>query len=225
MPFPTSVSSLARPTPSTKTNAGSGLNLSTVLDAISDDLEAVETKLGTGASTPTANTVLRGTGAGTSAYGSITNAHVDAAAAIAFSKLGANVAAVWAVTIGSNLSINSTTQAEMSSGYRITVTPKSASSILILIAFVPIQLGQNEVANMGFAQNGTAIGTVYGQVSNNEGDAVINSIHAAYAAIISAGSTSSRNYSPAWASGGAYQIDSNASGIANGLFLVMEYLP
>lgn len=34
-----------------------------------DEITAVETKLGTGASTPTASTVLRGTGAGTTAYG------------------------------------------------------------------------------------------------------------------------------------------------------------
>lgn len=48
MAFPTSISSLARPTPTTKRNAGSGLALSTVIDAISDDLEAVEAVLGAG---------------------------------------------------------------------------------------------------------------------------------------------------------------------------------
>ena len=48
---------------------------------------ALETKLGTGSSTPTANTVMRGTGTGTSAYGQIVNGDVSASAAIAHSKL------------------------------------------------------------------------------------------------------------------------------------------
>lgn len=42
----------------------------------SDAIKALETKLGTGASTPAANQVLRGTGAGTSAYGAV-NAATD----------------------------------------------------------------------------------------------------------------------------------------------------
>lgn len=48
---------------------------------------ALETKLGSGASVPAANTVLRGTGAGTSAFGQIVNADIDPAAAIPYSKL------------------------------------------------------------------------------------------------------------------------------------------
>ena len=52
-----------------------------------DAIIAIETKLGTGSSTPTANTVMRGTGTGTSAYGQIVNGDVSASAAIAHSKL------------------------------------------------------------------------------------------------------------------------------------------
>lgn len=48
---------------------------------------ALETKVGSGASTPIANTVLRGTGAGVSAFGQIVNADIDPAAAIPYSKL------------------------------------------------------------------------------------------------------------------------------------------
>lgn len=40
-------------------------------NAVQDDVSAIATKLGTGASTPSANTVLRGTGAGASAYGKV----------------------------------------------------------------------------------------------------------------------------------------------------------
>lgn len=50
---------------------------------------ATETKLGTGSSTSTASTVLLGNGTGTSAWGALTNAYVDSAAAIAYSKLAA----------------------------------------------------------------------------------------------------------------------------------------
>ena len=52
-----------------------------------DAIIAIETKIGTGASMPTANTVMRGTGTGTSAYGQIVNGDVSASAAISYSKL------------------------------------------------------------------------------------------------------------------------------------------
>lgn len=54
---------------------------------LSSALIATQTKVGSGASTPTANTVLRGTGAGTSAFGAIVNADIDPAAGIPYSKL------------------------------------------------------------------------------------------------------------------------------------------
>lgn len=40
-------------------------------NTVDDEARALGTKMGTGASTPTANTVLRGTGAGTSAWGQV----------------------------------------------------------------------------------------------------------------------------------------------------------
>lgn len=52
-----------------------------------DAIIAVETKLGTGSSTPSANTVLRGTGTGTTAYGAVVNGDVASNAAIDHSKL------------------------------------------------------------------------------------------------------------------------------------------
>jgi hypothetical protein len=45
-----------------------------------DDAEQVQTKLGTGASTPAANTVLRGTGTGSSAFGAVQTGDVTAGA-------------------------------------------------------------------------------------------------------------------------------------------------
>lgn len=52
-----------------------------------DAIKATQAKIGTGANAPTNNTVFRGTGAGTSDWGQITNSHVDNSAAIAYSKL------------------------------------------------------------------------------------------------------------------------------------------
>jgi hypothetical protein len=45
-----------------------------------DAIEAIEAKVGTGASTPAANTVLRGTGAGTTAYGQVVTGDLAASA-------------------------------------------------------------------------------------------------------------------------------------------------
>ena len=69
-------------------NSGVFLDITAASNNVKNDaIIAIETKIGTGASTPTANTVMRGTGTGTSAYGQIVNADVSATAAIAHSKL------------------------------------------------------------------------------------------------------------------------------------------
>ena len=65
----------------------------------SDAIIATQTKIGTGSSTPTANTVLTGTGTGTSAWGQVTNAML--AGSIAASKLvGTDIATVGTITSG-----------------------------------------------------------------------------------------------------------------------------
>lgn len=56
-------------------------------NVLKDSVIATQTKIGTGSSTPTANTVMRGTGTGTSAWGQIVNADIDNSAAISISKL------------------------------------------------------------------------------------------------------------------------------------------
>lgn len=56
-------------------------------NVLKDAIIAAQTKIGTGSSTPTANTVLRGTGTGTSAWGQIVNADISNSAAISISKL------------------------------------------------------------------------------------------------------------------------------------------
>lgn len=56
-------------------------------NVLRDALIATQTKLGTGSATASNNTVLRGTGAGTTDFGQISNAHIASGAAIAISKL------------------------------------------------------------------------------------------------------------------------------------------
>lgn len=76
--YPTSLddgTSLPDPTATSKTNSPS---LSSGQTNQNDAIKAVEAKLGTGATTPAANTLLRGTGSGTSAWGSITSAQLAA---------------------------------------------------------------------------------------------------------------------------------------------------
>jgi hypothetical protein len=72
MPFPTALPSY----PDTQGNetlatAGGGVGLSGILDLYGVDLTAIATKLGSGASTPTAGKVLRASGTGTSVWGAV----------------------------------------------------------------------------------------------------------------------------------------------------------
>lgn len=89
MAFPSTLLSLAAASASNFLNVAFGgvTGMAAGLNQIITDLLAAETKLGTGASTPTANTVLRGTGPGTSAFGQVVNADIAAAAGIPYSKL------------------------------------------------------------------------------------------------------------------------------------------
>lgn len=79
--FPTSVTVYTNPTGTTKVNVPvGGRTLSQFISDLCDDAEQVQTKLGTGASTPAANTVLRGTGTGSSAFGAVQTGDVTAGA-------------------------------------------------------------------------------------------------------------------------------------------------
>lgn len=71
--FPTSLDTLTNPATTDPTTAPSHAGQHANAN---DALEAVEAKLGTGASTPSTNTLLRGTGAGASAYGQLANGDV-----------------------------------------------------------------------------------------------------------------------------------------------------
>lgn len=66
MSYPTSIDSIPQPTPTSATNNPSAAGVSV---AQTNAIVALETKLGTGASTPISGTVLTGNGTGTSTWG------------------------------------------------------------------------------------------------------------------------------------------------------------
>jgi hypothetical protein len=68
--FPASADTLSNPTSSTKTN-DTGFFLDVVISTLNDIAEALEAKVGTGASTPVAATALLGSGTGTTTYDTI----------------------------------------------------------------------------------------------------------------------------------------------------------
>jgi hypothetical protein len=76
--FPTAqddATTLPNPSGTNKTNSPDHASLH---GNANDAIKAIEAKVGTGASTPTANTLLRGNGTGTSAWGQLTSAQLAA---------------------------------------------------------------------------------------------------------------------------------------------------
>lgn len=77
--YPGALDTLPRPLPSSPRDVAP-YKASVVIDNISDAVEAIEAKLGTGASVAAVNQVLRGTGAGATAFGAIQTADLAAGA-------------------------------------------------------------------------------------------------------------------------------------------------
>lgn len=84
--FPASLDAFSNPAAGDATNNLTTPHATQHANA-NDAIEALEAKLGITASTPTASKVLRATGTGTSVWGALVNADVDAAAEIAMTKL------------------------------------------------------------------------------------------------------------------------------------------
>ncbi len=84
--FPVSLDSLPDPTSATYEDAD-GFEIDLLLQKLNAIVEALEVKLGIGADTAAVNELLVGTATGATAFRKLLNADVDAAAAIAYSKL------------------------------------------------------------------------------------------------------------------------------------------
>lgn len=129
--FPTSVTTYTNPGPTTATATAVGTRTHDQFHADNnDDLEQVMTKLGTGSSVAAANTVLRGTGSGTTAFGQVVDADVASAAAVAVSKLAAGGTAnrVVATVDGTTMAMQQIV-ASMIANDTITATQLAADSV------------------------------------------------------------------------------------------------
>lgn len=157
------------------------------------------------------------------ADGTIVNADINAAAAIAFSKLEAKVARMQTLVMGSDVNTSGTTQVEMSSGYHITHTAASAANKITLMAVFSIVYGVNEGATFAFWKDGTNWSAITGYLLPNAAAGGI--FLATHCYSVAAGDTASHTYSPAWASAGAYQVDASGASVANGLFILLESAP
>jgi hypothetical protein len=101
---------------------------------VNDAVIAVETKLGTGASTAAANQVLRGTGAGVTSFGQIDNNYIATAAGILVSKLAAGGTAnrVVKTSDGTNITLAQIASADIAANavsQFATVAPTNNSTI------------------------------------------------------------------------------------------------
>jgi hypothetical protein len=94
--FPTSLDALANPTATTLRN-DPGFELHQAISTLNDIAEALEAKVGIGTSVAAAGTVLRGTGAGASAFGALTAA--DLAAGMGMRKLADTTLGAAAATV------------------------------------------------------------------------------------------------------------------------------
>lgn len=105
MAFPTNILALADAIGSQFLNLfhGGTVSHSDGTNQMLDDLIAVETKLGTGASTATANTVLRGTGSGTTAFGQVVGGDVSSSAALSVASVVTSAA-----TTANSVNVNTT---------------------------------------------------------------------------------------------------------------------
>lgn len=150
-------------------------------EALRGAMIAVETKLGSGSSTASSGTVLRGTGAGTSAWGAITNAYIDAAAAIALSKL-ATVTASRALVSDASGFVSASSVTATEAGYLSGVT----SAIQTQLDGKQAAFG-SQTANTVYA--GPTTGAAAAPAFRALVSADIPDISATYLTVASAGST------------------------------------
>jgi hypothetical protein len=110
--FPTSLDSLANPGPGTYEDDVGFVHSDQHANA-NDILEALEGKLGIGASTPVVNQALIGTGTGASGWGLITASSSVVAGSIDTARLAANAVSQTGAAIGSSGAITTTSTTDV----------------------------------------------------------------------------------------------------------------
>lgn len=118
--YPGALDTLPRPLPTTLRNAP-GLNLSGQIDNLADAIEALEAKLGTGATAAAAGRVLRATGAGASAWAALQTADIAAN----------QVTQVVAAAVSTNGPQTTSTTAVLVPGMTISMTTQGGAVLLL----------------------------------------------------------------------------------------------
>jgi hypothetical protein len=150
--FPTGVTTYTNPGPTDTTATVIGGRTHDQLHGdVQDDLEQVMTKLGTGAGAATANTVLRGTGAGTTAFGQIQAA--DLAAGVAF---GNPMTTQYDLIAGGASGV----PGRLAKGANNTVLAVDASGILAYRTIVAADIGAGQVVQGKLASDAVTTATI-----------------------------------------------------------------
>lgn len=222
--YPTSLDVLSNP------SSGEALGLSSTAHSAhhgtaNDAIEALEAKLGIGAALASAGTVLRGTGAGSSAFGkvqagdygagSIANADVAAGAGIALAKLQLGVPMLRSKLLDLNTSTSSATSSEMSTSYRLIHTLQNPGDTLVFVVSASLTLAAGQLAFLGISTDGAPAPAPLGfcNIAGTSNMVWLGSLVPDGAA---------HSYSPAWSSGTGTSISSQCGSTAKGLFLIFE---
>jgi hypothetical protein len=97
--FPSSIDNFNNPTGNSTYEDDAGYSHAAQHSNANDAIKAVETKLGTSSSTASANTVLRGTGSGTTAFGQVQNGDIANSSITLSTKVAGEAWTSWSPTV------------------------------------------------------------------------------------------------------------------------------
>jgi hypothetical protein len=241
--YPGSLDAISNPDPTTGLAALSHAAQHTL---VNDIIEAIEAKLGIGAASPAAGTVLKGGAGGSTLFGQIGTAEIAnnaitssqiadntivngdlANGAVNLLKCGVGMVGMRFLTMGTNLSTNNTTITEMSTSYRISQAASKAGNYIILVGIINIIMPNVPSSlNLGWCRDGAYIGVGNCLFSPHFASAGVNAIsywNLCWGTIMQTFDANAHAYSPAWGAGSnTYTIQHNGGSVANGQFLLFE---
>lgn len=159
--FPASLDSLANPTATTKRNA-TGYELATVISTLNDIAEAVEAKVGIGASTSTDKTRLEGNGAGSSAWVKASRARAYKSAAV--QTLANNT--LTAISLDAEVYDTDTMHDNSTNNSRLTC---KTAGVYVITGQINYAANATSVRDAFIYVNGAAVATARGRDPENAG--------------------------------------------------------
>ena len=161
--FPGSLDSLANPTSATYTD-DAGFELDVVISTLNDIAEAVEAKVGIGSSTPAANTVLTGTGAGSSSWATVATGML-AASAVTDAAVALGTTSAPTTTSGSNADVPEMTITRTTVGGPILILFASSFTHSSAGASVSFNLKLDAAGNVFAINQQAAVANNYQQIA------------------------------------------------------------